>query len=69
MGKSKKKQDTDTRSLVDLVFSWSIRDVLDENFYRNQVCLRLIISFMSLLQALLLAQKRESISVCYFFVV
>ncbi|KAK9950673.1 hypothetical protein M0R45_006150 [Rubus argutus] len=37
MGKSKKDQNTDTRSLVDLVFSWSIRDVLDENFYRNQV--------------------------------
>ncbi|KAK9950623.1 hypothetical protein M0R45_006103 [Rubus argutus] len=37
MGKSKKDQNTDTRSLVDLVFSWSIKDVLDENFYRNQV--------------------------------
>ncbi|KAK9950672.1 hypothetical protein M0R45_006149 [Rubus argutus] len=37
MGKSKKELDTDTRSLVDLVFSWSIRDVLDENLYRNQV--------------------------------
>ncbi|KAK9950677.1 hypothetical protein M0R45_006153 [Rubus argutus] len=37
MGKSKKEQDKDTRSLLDLVFSWSIRDVLDENLYRNQV--------------------------------
>ncbi|KAK9950676.1 hypothetical protein M0R45_006152 [Rubus argutus] len=37
MGKLKKELDTDTRSLVGLVFSWSIRDVLDQNFYRNQV--------------------------------
>ncbi|PRQ45250.1 putative P-loop containing nucleoside triphosphate hydrolase [Rosa chinensis] len=37
--KSKLKQElvTDTSSLVGLVFSWSISDVLNENLYRNQV--------------------------------
>ncbi|PRQ45278.1 hypothetical protein RchiOBHm_Chr3g0488431 [Rosa chinensis] len=39
MGKNsklKQEQVTDTRSLVDLVFSWSIRDILNDNLYRNQ---------------------------------
>ncbi|KAL6219546.1 hypothetical protein ACLB2K_007305 [Fragaria x ananassa] len=36
MGK-KSKLVSDTRSLVDLVFSWSLGDVLNENLYRNQV--------------------------------
>ncbi|KAJ0961680.1 hypothetical protein J5N97_000698 [Dioscorea zingiberensis] len=35
--KLKQEQVADTRSLVGLVFSWSIRDVLNENLYRNQV--------------------------------
>ncbi|PRQ45258.1 hypothetical protein RchiOBHm_Chr3g0488201 [Rosa chinensis] len=35
--KVKQEQVPETRSLVDLVFSWSIRDVLNENLYRNQV--------------------------------
>ncbi|KAM5558325.1 hypothetical protein ABKV19_020167 [Rosa sericea] len=35
--KLKQEQVTDTSSLVGLVFSWSISDVLNENLYRNQV--------------------------------
>ncbi|XP_062002779.1 uncharacterized protein LOC133720466 [Rosa rugosa] len=35
--KLKQEQVTDTSSLVGLVFSWSIWDVLNENLYRNQV--------------------------------
>ncbi|XP_050382841.1 uncharacterized protein LOC126799635 isoform X3 [Argentina anserina] len=38
MGKKKSKhQVSDAKTLIDLVFSWSIRDVLDESFYKNQV--------------------------------
>lgn len=33
-----KKQEFPGRSLIDLVLSWSITDVLDENLYEGQVC-------------------------------
>jgi hypothetical protein len=33
-----KKKEFPGRSLVDLVLSWSIKDVLNENLYKNKVC-------------------------------
>ncbi|BBG98601.1 P-loop containing nucleoside triphosphate hydrolases superfamily protein, partial [Prunus dulcis] len=34
---TKKKEITDRSSLIDLVFSWSLRDVLNNHLYKNQV--------------------------------
>ena len=34
----KKREVPAGRRLIDLVFSWSIEDVLNEDLYRNQVC-------------------------------
>jgi hypothetical protein len=33
-----KKKEIPGRSLIDLVFSWSIKDVLNENHFKSQVC-------------------------------
>jgi hypothetical protein len=32
-----KKKEIDGRSLIDLVFSWSLGDVLNKDLYKNQV--------------------------------
>jgi senataxin len=32
-----KKKEIDGRSLIDLVFSWSLGDVLNKDVYKNQV--------------------------------
>ena len=38
------------RSLVDLVLSWSIRDVLNQDLYRNQVyMLAIVLMFMCIM--------------------
>lgn len=34
-----KTEEVAGRSLLDLVFSWSIRDVLNRDLYKNQVCM------------------------------
>ena len=34
----KKREVPAGRRLIDLVFSWSIEDVLNEDLYKNQVC-------------------------------
>jgi hypothetical protein len=33
-----KKEEIPGRRLIDFVFSWSVKDVLNENLYKNQVC-------------------------------
>ena len=33
-----KKEEIQGRGLVDLVFSWSLKDVLNEDLYKYQVC-------------------------------
>ena len=33
-----KKEEIPGRSLVDLVFSWSLKDVLNEDLHKHQVC-------------------------------
>jgi hypothetical protein len=32
-----KKEELDGRSLIDMVFSWSLRDVLNKDLHKNQV--------------------------------
>jgi hypothetical protein len=33
-----KEEEIPGRKLIDLVFTWSVKDVLNENLYKNQVC-------------------------------
>ena len=33
-----KEEEIPDRKLIDLVFTWSVKDVLNENLYENQVC-------------------------------
>ena len=33
-----KEEEIPDRKLIDLVFTWSVEDVLNENVYKNQVC-------------------------------
>ena len=39
---AKTEEEVAGRSLLDLVFSWSIRDVLNRDIYKNQVCMNAI---------------------------
>jgi hypothetical protein len=39
-----KTEEVAGRSLLDLVFSWSIRDVLNRDLYKNQVCMYAVLS-------------------------
>jgi hypothetical protein len=41
---AKTEEEVAGRSLLDLVFSWSIRDVLNRDLYKNQVCMNAILS-------------------------
>lgn len=40
---AKKKPENKGQELVDVVFSWSLGDVLNRNLYKEKVCKRLII--------------------------
>jgi senataxin len=41
---AKTEEEVAGRSLLDLVFSWSITDVLYRDLYKNQVCMNAFLS-------------------------
>lgn len=43
--KKKKKEESKSRGLVDLVFSWSIADVMNKDLYHDKVCQNILVIF------------------------
>jgi len=46
---SKKKKANDDHGFIDLIFSWSIEDILNEDMYKNKVSSGTIHSFYLML--------------------